>query len=108
MDPATTDVYTYVHTLPLHDALPILADKVGVSTEALTEVVLAEAKPAAPVSIIGDAVEQDIEKVTVPLWRSWVGSMKAQRWTRRLRAQRRQGRRAVVWFCNGEIGRAHV
>src|SRR3546814_13992005 len=27
--------------------------------------------------------------------------MKAQRWTRRLRAQRRQGRRAVVWFGNG-------
>src|SRR3546814_4122304 len=73
-----------------------MADKVVVSTEALTEVVLAEAKPSAPVSIIGDAVEQDIEKVTVPLWRSWVGSMKAQRWTRRLRAQRRQGRRAVV------------
>src|SRR3546814_20697450 len=73
----------------------------GVSTEALNEVVLAEAKPSAPVSIIGDAVEQDIEKVTVPLWRSWVGSMKAQRWTRRLRAQRRQGRRAVVWFGNG-------
>src|SRR3546814_1092899 len=73
----------------------------GVSTEALTEVVLAEAKPSAPVSIIGDAVEQDIEKVTVPLWRSWVGSMKAQRWTHRLRAQRRQGRRAVVWFGNG-------
>src|SRR3546814_3707390 len=37
----------------------------------------------------------------ISLWRSWVGSMKAQRWTRRLRAQRRQGRRAVVWFGNG-------
>src|SRR3546814_13111893 len=36
-----------------------MADKVVVSTEALTEVVLAEAKPSAPVSIIGDAVEQD-------------------------------------------------
>lgn len=78
-----------------------MADKVVVSTEALAEVVLAEAKPSAPVSIIGDAVEQDLERVAVPIWQSWVGSMKVQRWTRRLRAQRRQGRRAVVWFGNG-------
>src|SRR3546814_17503887 len=25
-DPATTDIYTYVHTLSLHDALPISSD----------------------------------------------------------------------------------
>src|SRR3546814_17098269 len=62
-----------------------MADKVVVSTEALTEVVLAEAKPSAPGSIIGDAVEQDIEKVPVPLWRYGVGSIKAPSWTRRFR-----------------------
>jgi hypothetical protein len=58
------------------------------------------------VSIIGDAVEKYPIPLTVPLWRSWTGSIKARRWTQKIRAQRSQGRHPVVWF--GNRGNAHA
>src|SRR3546814_8910854 len=62
-------------------ALPIY--KVVVSTDALAEVVVAESRLSGPVSVIGDAVEQDPDGLAMPLWRSWAGSIKTWRWARR-------------------------
>jgi len=77
-----------------------LADRVVVSTDALAEVVTAEAKLAQPVVVVGDAVEPEADDVPIPLWRSWLGAAKARFWMQRLRRQRRQGRHALVWFGN--------
>src|SRR3546814_6670216 len=70
------------------------------STDALAEVVVAESRLSGPVSVIGDAVEQDPDGLAMPLWRSWAGSIKTWRWARRIRLLRSQGRSPIVWFGN--------
>lgn len=77
-----------------------IADRVVVSTEALAEIVYAETSPSDSVVVIGDAVEENPEGFSVAFWRAWLGSVKARRWTRQIRALRGQGRNTIVWFGN--------
>src|SRR3546814_14300922 len=73
-----------------------LADKVVVSTEALAEVVVADSRLSGPVSVIGDAVEQDRDGLAIPPWRCWAGSIKNLRGARRIRQMGRDAVRVRV------------
>src|SRR3546814_7846702 len=57
-DTATTDIYTYLHTLSLHDALPIYAEQLGIGGDRLAQRHAARDDLAREGSIDRDAIER--------------------------------------------------
>src|SRR3546814_18780468 len=54
-DTPTTEIYTYLHTLSLHDALPISAAKLGVNEVQLQLATLGKALGGYGAAVVGDA-----------------------------------------------------
>ncbi len=76
-----------------------LADHIVVSTPELDTVVRAEVTTGRPVTIIGDAIEEEIQGVRESAFRRWLHRRELQRLRTSLENSRRSGARAsLVWF----------
>jgi hypothetical protein len=71
-------------------------DELVASTPAMAEVLRAEVGADIPLTVIGDAVENTIEGVRVPIWERWWSRSKLRALASRLRAD--PGVTRLVWF----------
>jgi hypothetical protein len=77
-----------------------IADALVASTETLREVMRVELSAPRPITVIGDAVETNIQGVVTPRWQRRWGQWQLVRLLHQLAADKHQGVVPLVWFGN--------
>jgi hypothetical protein len=74
------------------------ADHLVASTPALAEVMLAQSSGPRDISVIGDAVEDDVSEVKGPFLRRWPDRLRLRRLIKWLENGRQRGQTSLVWY----------
>jgi hypothetical protein len=75
-----------------------LTDYVVTSTETLAEVVRTVKPDVSPITVIGDAVEIDIEEEFTSMWRRWWHRRQLAKLLAAIEEEQKEGRTPLVWF----------